>query len=89
MPKQIIFDIKNLFVSLPMGPYMIRFTWLNEGPVLNQAPAGTSGLSLLFSLLLSIDLIISSWPIEDKGLTVLREIHQRVKLFLGATGING
>jgi len=43
-----------------MGLYMIRFTWLNAGPVLNQALAGTAALSLLFSLLLSIGIILYS-----------------------------
>jgi len=47
-------------ISLPIGLYIIRFTWLNTGPQLNQALAGTAGLSLLFSLLLSIGIILSS-----------------------------
>lgn len=47
-------------ISLPMGLYMIRFTWLNAGSQLNQALAGTVRLSLLFSLLLSIGIILSS-----------------------------
>lgn len=47
-------------ISLPMGLYMARFTWLNTGPALNQALAGTAKLGLFFSLLLSIGLILTS-----------------------------
>ncbi|HCX01253.1 1,4-dihydroxy-2-naphthoate prenyltransferase [Smithella sp. F21] len=45
--------------SLPVAICMIRIIQRSEGILLNQALARTAGLSLVFSLLLSIGLIIS------------------------------
>lgn len=47
-------------VSLPMALSMIHVIWQTTGSALNQALARTAGLSLFFSLLLSIGLILSS-----------------------------
>ena len=48
------------FLSLPLGISLIRRIWLRAaGPELNQLLAATAGLSLIFSLLLALGLVLS------------------------------
>lgn len=47
-------------VSLPLAISWIRVIMTSEGPILNQALAGTAKTTLIYSLLLSIGIIFSS-----------------------------
>ncbi|MCP4755437.1 MAG: 1,4-dihydroxy-2-naphthoate polyprenyltransferase [Proteobacteria bacterium] len=47
-------------ISLPLAFPTIRTVWRHRGPVLNRALVGTARLSLVFSLLLSVGLILAS-----------------------------
>ncbi|MFH1487519.1 MAG: 1,4-dihydroxy-2-naphthoate polyprenyltransferase, partial [Pseudomonadota bacterium] len=46
-------------LSLPMAFALVRSILYKEGPVLNKTLAGTAQLSLLFSVLFSIGLVLS------------------------------